>query len=195
MCPFWGDDFLTHAVRCIFVVFYFETKNRGLARKPTSSKALNNLSLTLMHSPTLPIPFIRSIFTSSTRSSGSARTMIAWAEKWFKPSHQYLLTLRLGFYRDYNSFCTTVEPPYNEHLNNQPSPEAFSLDSVSARGLRESGRISLGDVTVHGRVQEWPSRLGTRLLNNNVLCTTNDIFRSTYSKIYGRELWYNETLL
>ena len=121
-CPFWRDDFLTHAVHCIFVVFYFESKNRGLARKLTSSKALNNLSLTLMHSPTLPIPFIRSIFTSSTRSSGSARTMMAWAGKWFKPSHQYLLTLRLGFYRDYNSFCTTVEPPYNEHLNNQPSP-------------------------------------------------------------------------
>ena len=77
MCPFRGDDFLTHAVPCIFVVSYFESKNRGFARKLTSSKALNNLSLTLMHSPTLPIPFIRSIFTSSTRSSGSARTMIA----------------------------------------------------------------------------------------------------------------------
>ena len=79
MCPFRGDDFqvLTHAVPCIFVVFYFESKNRGFVRKLTSSKALNNLSLTLMHSPTLPIPFIRSIFTSSTRSSGSARTMIA----------------------------------------------------------------------------------------------------------------------
>ena len=43
----------------------------------TSSKALTSLSLTLMHSPTLPIPFIRSMCTSSTLSSGSARTMMA----------------------------------------------------------------------------------------------------------------------
>ena len=50
-------------------------------RKFTSSKALNSLSLTLIHSPTLPIPFISSICTSFTFSSGSARTMIAWAEK------------------------------------------------------------------------------------------------------------------
>ena len=37
----------------------------------------------------------------------------------------------------------------------QPSPQAFSLDPLSARSLGESiSRVSLGDVTAHGRVQE-----------------------------------------
>ena len=36
----------------------------------------------------------------------------------------------------------------------QPSPWAFSLDPLSARSLGKSGRVSLGDVTAHGRVQD-----------------------------------------
>ena len=59
-------------------------------RKFTSSKALNSLSLTLIHSPTLPIPFISSICTSFTFSSGSARTMIAWAEKEHENGHTFV---------------------------------------------------------------------------------------------------------
>ena len=46
----------------------------------------------------------------------------------------------------------------------QPSPQAFSLAPLSAWSLGKSVRVSLGDVTAHGRVQDWPSRerLGTR---------------------------------
>ena len=56
----------------------------------TSSKALNSLSLTLIHSPTLPIPFINSICTSFTFNSGSARTMIAWAEREHENGHIFI---------------------------------------------------------------------------------------------------------
>ena len=44
-------------------------------------------------------------------------------------------------------------------------PRRSLLIPLSARSLGESGPVSLGDVTAHGRVQEWPSRerLGTRL--------------------------------
>ena len=56
----------------------------------TSSKALNSLSLTLIHSPTLPIPFINSICTSFTFNSGSARTIIAWAEREHENGHIFI---------------------------------------------------------------------------------------------------------
>ena len=59
-------------------------------QKFTSSKALNSLSLTLIHSPTLPIPFINSTCTSLTFSSGSARTMIAWAEREHENGHIFV---------------------------------------------------------------------------------------------------------
>ena len=40
----------------------------------------------------------------------------------------------------------------------QRSPKAFSLDPLSARSLEKSARarerVSLGDVTAHGRVQD-----------------------------------------
>ena len=68
-------------------------------QKFTSSKALNSLSLTLIHSPTLPIPFINSICTSFTFNSGSARTMIAWAEREYENGHMFVsrTTWRLSF--------------------------------------------------------------------------------------------------
>ena len=37
-------------------------------------------------------------------------------------------------------------------------PRRSLLIPLSARSLGESGPVSLGDVTAHGRVQEWPSR-------------------------------------
>ena len=36
----------------------------------------------------------------------------------------------------------------------QPIPLAFSLAPLSAGSLGESGRVSLGDVTAHGRIQD-----------------------------------------
>ena len=47
----------------------------------------------------------------------------------------------------------------------RPSPFVFSLDSLSARSLRgKSGRVSLGDVTAHGRVQDWPNLYKGRVI-------------------------------
>ena len=42
---------------------------------------------------------------------------------------------------------------------------AVKTQTLSARSLGKSGRVSLGDVTAHGRIQDWPRRelLGTRL--------------------------------
>ena len=53
--------------------------------------------------------------------------------------------------------CEELKLAQVTKVNNQPSPWAFSLAPLSARSLGKSGgsrRVSLGDVTAHGRVQD-----------------------------------------
>ena len=63
----------------------------------------------------------------------------------------------------YCSYCIRKTLIRYHNGRRQPSPFAQSLG--------KSGRVSLGDITAHGRVQDWPSRerLGTRLGRRHLL--------------------------
>ena len=101
-----------------------------------------------------------------------------------------------------HSECCTFSHPWIKPVLHQTSlvPRRSLLPRCPREVWERAGertrsrRVSLGDVTAHGRVQDWPSRerLGTRLASNQVveICLNTDfwLLKITREACYTRDV-------